>query len=455
MLNETIAAISTAHGKGGVAIIRISGDNALDVAKGVFITKSSLIEPRKCYYGSILRGSDIIDTGILTYYKAPSSFTGEDVCEICCHGGIYVTQTVLESVLSKGAKMAGAGEFTKRAYINGKLTLSSAEAIGNVIDARTDSQLRLSSSVARGVLSQRIAEIREKMLALISQAYATVDYPDEDIEETTREQMGQTLNLVLSELEALKRSYRAGKAISEGVKTAIIGKPNAGKSSLYNMLLGEEAAIVTDIAGTTRDVIEQTASVGGVTLNLADTAGIRNSLDTVEKIGIERARRKIEQSELLLCVFDQSEPENDEDRYILESVKGKCAIAIINKIDTPSRISSKFLEEIKSTCQRTVYISARSQDGYEALADAIKNLYDLGDIDLSNDAVISNARQFSSVALALEDTREAEEALRFGQTPDIVLFALEKALSNLDMIDARTTGEEIVNAIFSRFCVGK
>ena len=455
MLNETIAAISTAHGKGGVAIIRISGENALEVAKKVFCTKSSLIEPRKCYYGEILRDGDIIDTGILTYYKAPASFTGEDVCEIACHGGIYVTQAVLESVLSKGAKMAGAGEFTKRAYINGKLTLSSAEAIGNIIDAKTDSQLRLSSSVARGVLSQRVADIREKMISLIAQAYATVDYPDEDIEEATREQMQNTLDYVLRELEALKRSYRAGKAVSEGVKTAVIGKPNAGKSSLYNMLLGEELAIVTDIAGTTRDVIEHTASVGGVTLNLADTAGIRQSLDTVEKIGIERAKEKIESSELLLCVFDQGTPENDEDRFILESAKGRCAIAIINKIDTPPAISEKFLEQIQSVCQKTVYISAKNQSGYKELESAIKELYDLGELDLSNDAIISNARQFSSVTLALDDAKEADEALKFGQTPDIVLFALEKALSNLDMIDARGAGEEIVSAIFSRFCVGK
>ena len=221
------------------------------------------------------------------------------------------------------------------------------------------------------------------------------------------------------------------------------------------MLLGQECAIVTDIAGTTRDIIEHTASVGGVTLCLADTAGIRESTDTVEKIGIERAKEKIDNSELLLCVFDQSEQENDEDEFILECAKDKCAIALINKIDTPPRISEKFLEKIKSTCQKTIYISAKNRDGYDELSSTIKELYELGDIDLSNDAVVSNARQFSSVSLALDGAYEAKDALLFGQTPDIVLFALEKALSSLDMIDARTTGEEIVNAIFSRFCVGK
>ena len=346
MLNETVAAISTARGKGGVAVIRISGDDALEIATAVVRTKSKIIEPRRCYYGEILRDGDIIDDGILTYYKAPCSFTGEDVCEICCHGGIYVTQAVLESVLSKGASIAGAGEFTKRAYINGKLTLSRAEAIGNVIDARTDAQLRLSSSQARGALSKRIEQIREKMLTLIAHAYATVDYPDEDIEDATRDEISSTLSSVLDELECLKRSYRTGRAVCEGIKTAIIGKPNAGKSSLYNMLLHENLAIVTDIAGTTRDVIEHTASLGGVTLNLADTAGIRQSLDVVEKIGIERAREKVLDSELLFCVFDQSTKETDEDSEILDLARGKCAIAIINKTDTSPMISQEFMEKI-------------------------------------------------------------------------------------------------------------
>ena len=455
MFNKTIAAISTARGKGGVAVIRISGDNALEIARAVVRTRAQTIEPRKCYYGEILRDGDIIDDGILTYYKAPHSFTGEDVCEICCHGGIYVTGAVLESVLSKGASLAGAGEFTKRAYINGKLTLSRAEAIGNVIDARTDSQLRLSSSQARGTLSKRIEQIREKMLSLIAHAYAVVDYPDEDIEDTTATEMAQTLSFVVSELEALKKSYRTGKAVCEGIKTAIIGKPNAGKSSLYNMLLHEDLAIVTDIAGTTRDVIEHTASLGGVTLNLADTAGIRDSLDTVEKIGIERAKDKIEQSELLFLVFDQSTKETDEDEFILESARGRVAIAVINKTDTSPAISQEFMEKIKSTATKTVYASAKNSQGYEELEKAVSDLFDLGEFDLSRDGIISNARQFSSVSLALDEARSAALALDLGQTPDIVLFALEKALSDLDMIDARGASEEIVNTIFSRFCVGK
>ena len=242
--NKTISAISTAYGKGGVAMIRISGENALNVALRVFkLNINGEIKPRHCYYGSILRDGDIIDDGTLIYFKAPNSYTGEDVCEICCHGGIYATKCVLESVLSSGADLAGAGEFTRRAYLNGKLTLSRAEAVGHVIDAKTDYQLRLSSSQARGVLSNKIGSIREKIISLITRSYATIDYPDEDILDNTRDEMIDTLSSVYNEVLSLKRSYKAGRAVSEGIKTAIIGKPNAGKSSLYNLLLGEELSI--------------------------------------------------------------------------------------------------------------------------------------------------------------------------------------------------------------------
>ncbi len=453
--NKTIAAISTAYGKGGVAMIRISGDEALNVALRVFKATAKDIKPRYCYYGSILRDGDIIDDGTLTYFKAPNSYTGEDVCEICCHGGIYATRAVLESVLSSGAVLAGAGEFTKRAYLNGKLTLSRAEAVGNVIDAKTDYQLRLSSSTARGVLSSKIGEIREKIISLITRSYATIDYPDEDIEDNTRQEMVDTLNSVYLSVSSLKKSYKAGRAVSEGIKTAIIGKPNAGKSSLYNLLLGEDVAIVTDIAGTTRDVIEHTASIGGVTLNIADTAGIHDTSDAVEKIGVERAKGKIESSELLLCVFDSSTPETDEDAFIIDTASGKAAIAIINKSDTDNKLSSEFEQKIKDSFENVVYISAKDTSSLDKLASVISNMYELGSIDISNDAIISSARQFSSVSLALESIIQAKEALEFGETPDIICFTLEKALSELDMIDARETSEEIVNEIFSRFCVGK
>lgn len=453
--NKTIAAISTAQGKGGVAMIRISGKNALEIGKRVFRSKVEIEKPRHTYYGVILRDGEIIDDGTLVFFKGPYSYTGEDTCEICCHGGLYSTRAVLESVLASGAVLAGAGEFTKRAYLNGKLTLSSAEAVGNVIDAKTDYQLRLSSSQARGVLSGKIGAVREKIISLITRSYATIDYPDEDILDNTREEMVSALSEIEGQVSSLKNSYKAGKAISDGVSTAIVGKPNAGKSSLYNMLLGSDVAIVTDIAGTTRDVIENTVSVGGVTLNLADTAGIREASDTVEKIGVERAKARIDSSELILCVFDSSERETPEDEYILESVTDKCAIAIINKSDKEKGFSREFEEKIKSSFKYTVNISAKTREGYDELSRIIREIYDLGSIDISNDAIISNARQFSALSLALESITLARESLSFGETPDIVCFTLEKALSEIDMIDARETSEELVNEIFSRFCVGK
>ncbi len=455
MFNKTIAAISTAYGKGGVAIIRISGDESLSVAKKMLRLKSNNIEPRRAYYCEILSDNEVIDDGILTYFKGPNSFTGEDVCEICCHGGIYVTRAVLQSAYASGAQPASAGEFTRRAYVNGKLTLSRAEAIGNVIDAKTDAQMRLSSSQARGILSSKIEKIRQSILSSISHAYATIDYPDEDIEEAEREEISTCLDLVISSLEELKKSYRAGRAVSEGIKCAIIGKPNAGKSSVYNMLLGQEAAIVTDIAGTTRDVIESTLSLGGVTLNIADTAGIHDTQDRVEKIGIERAKTRASEAELLLCVFDSSQRESDEDEYIIECANGKSAIAIINKSDKSSALSREFENKISSKFSHVVHVSAKNYEGAGALGDIVSKMYDLGDINLSSDAVISSARAFSSVSLALEKALDAREALLLGQTPDIICFALENALCELDMIDGRGASEEIVNTIFSRFCVGK
>ena len=347
--SKTIAAISTAKGKGGVAMIRISGNDALDVAKRVFKLRANDIVPRHIYYGEIVRDGDIIDDGTLVYFQAPNSYTGEHVCEICCHGGIYSTYAVLESVLSCGATLAGPGEFTKRAYLNGKLTLSRAEAVGNVIDAKTDAQLRLSSSQARGILSKKIGATCEKMISLITRSYATIDYPDEDITDNTRDEMVSALDEIYTDIEKLKKSYKAGKAVSQGVKTAIIGKPNAGKSSIYNMLLGENLAIVTDIAGTTRDVIEHTASIGGVTIDLADTAGIRDASDVVEKIGVERAKERAEASELLLCVFDGSVPENEQDVFIIECSRDKNAIAIINKCDKEIALSVDFQNKIKNS----------------------------------------------------------------------------------------------------------
>lgn len=455
MIEDTIAAVSTAKGKGGVAMIRISGPDALDVAKRVFRTHGPQITHRKCIYGDIIKENEIIDDGTLTYFAAPHSYTGEDVCEICCHGGIYVTSAVLEAVLLSGARMAGAGEFTRRAYINGKLTLSRAEAVGAIIDARTEYQLKLSSSQERGVLSAKLSEIRDDMLSMLARSYATIDYPDEDIAEEERESMGRSLDKIISELEFLKNSYRAGRAIAEGIKTAIAGKPNSGKSTLYNRIFGSDVSIVTDIEGTTRDVIEHTVSLGGVTLSLSDTAGIRETSDTVEKIGVERAKSKINEAELVICVFDGSTRESTLDDEIIDLSLGKSAIAVINKCDCEKKISPEFEEKIREKFRYVISASAKTGAGVEEIARVIAKMYDLSEINISSDAIISNARQHSSVQLALEGAKEARETFLSWESNDIVCYSLERALAELEMIDSRNVSEKIVNEIFSHFCVGK
>ncbi len=455
MFNDTIAAISTARGKGGVAMIRISGEGALSILRSVFSAVPEKIEPRKCYYGDLLRDGESIDDVTATYFKAPASYTGEDVVEICCHGGQYVTSAVLEVVLGAGARLAHPGEFTKRAYVNGKLSLSRAEAVGLIIDATNDAQLRLSSSVRRGTLSRKLESLKAILLDLIARAYVVVDYPDEDLPELERVQMESSLDTLVTELEALKRTSRASRAVCEGIKTSIVGRPNAGKSSLYNLLSGEDLAIVTDIAGTTRDIIEHTVSVGDVTLRLADTAGIRETTDTVEKIGVERARQRLSESELVLCVFDASEVENDEDALILELASDTSAIAVINKTDVARKMSEAFEAQIKEKIKRVVYMSASSGEGLDSLAAHLSQMYALDEINLSSDAIILGARQLSSVSVALDKVREARELLCIGESPDIVCFALETALGSLDEIDARAVSEQIVDQIFSRFCVGK
>ena len=456
---DTICAISTAHGKAGVALIRISGFEALDIVSSLFVAKNKTVsdfEPRKAYYGNIKKDDEIIDDVILTYFKSPNSYTGEDVVEISCHGGLYVTQSILETLLSSGARLAYPGEFTKRAYVNGKLTLTKAEAVGMLIDAQNSSQLKLANNLSKGTLSKKIESIREKLLTLLASSYVVVDYPDEDLPDVEREDMKKSIEDIKNELLSLKTSYKASKAISDGIKTVIIGKPNVGKSSLYNALSESDLAIVTDIAGTTRDVIENTISIGGATLRIADTAGIHKTEDVVEKIGVGKAYSKIDDAELIIAVFDNSVKESDEDYDIIDSLKGKSyVIPVINKTDDHSLLSSSFVEKIKENFGECIRISAKSGHGVDQLRDHINKLYMLDKIDISNSPLIVNARQLASINLALDKVEYAYDIFKSGQTPDIICFALENALSEIDMIDAPFASEEIVNQIFSRFCVGK
>lgn len=458
-LNDTIAAISTPQGKGGVALIRISGDEALCIADKMFVPRSgkklSEIKSRTAVYGDIMAyeptGEHVrIDDGIATVFRAPASYTGEDTVEICCHGGVLITREVLSAVLAAGARMAEPGEYTRRAHIAGKLGLSEAEALATLLDAKTHEQLKLSRSGMDGALSKKTDELYAELRRLVSDVYARVDFPDEDLAGLTREQFCEAVGGVSAELECLMRTYRTGHAITEGISTVLCGETNSGKSSLYNAILGKNAAIVTDIAGTTRDILEEVVSFGGVTLRLCDTAGLRNSADVVERIGIERAREKIESAELILALFDTSREWDENVEILLGYLETLISPVII--ITTKSDLAAAWQMPEK---YNAVSISTRTGEGMDALADRINKLFIDGDIDISTDAVAATARQYAALCRAGDAVRNALSALDAGLPEDIAGSDLELAMAALAEIDGREVTVDIVSEIFSRFCVGK
>jgi tRNA modification GTPase len=464
-LFDTIAAISTPYGKGGVAMIRISGADAHKVGDKVFRTKSSKklseYEHGRVVYGRIvmtdIAGREkVIDDGMAVCFHSPRSFTGEDTVEICCHGGVLVTRKVLSAVLLAGARAAEAGEFTRRAYISGKMKLSEAEALGNLLEAKSDSQLTLARSGMMGKLSEKTDKIYESMRDVLTGIYAAIDFPDEDLSEMSRDEMQSAIEASLADLKSLAATYGTGRAISEGIPTVICGRANAGKSSVYNRILGYEAAIVTDIEGTTRDVLRETAVMGNITLLLCDTAGLRQTDDKVESIGIERSISAIESAGLALAVFDISKSPTDEDRELAEKIKavGVPAIALLNKCDVVENRLSDF-DDIVSGFSAAFEISAAEGSGFEALADAVEALFIDGSIDIENDAVVSGARQYAAICSSAEALERALEDIKSGMALDLCCIGVECSMSALGEVDGREIGEEIVSEIFSKFCVGK
>ena len=450
---ETIAAISTPKGKGGIAVIRISGDDAIAIAERIFLplgkTKISELAGGRCIYGAIVDGDERIDDGVLTLFRAPRSYTGEDTVELSCHGGLLVTARVLEAALNGGATMAGAGEFTKRAFLNGKITLTEAEAVGGMIDAKTDAHLRISRNQLRGSLSNVLADITDKLTELVASVYAYIDYPDEDLTDLSVAELRDSLAAIKGRITELMGSYKYGKAITEGVSTAIIGKPNAGKSSLLNALCGYERAIVTEIEGTTRDIITEEVNVGGVLLHLADTAGIRESDDKIEKLGIDRSRAQIDESELIIAVFDGNTTLGAEDREIIElltPVREK-VIPVLNKSD----VASIPYDELCALFGTVITVSAKDGNGITDLAKRICAM--CGELDAGGEVIV-NARQNSALKTAMTHIDNAIEALD-AFTQDIAAMDIEQALARLGEIDGRAVSEDVVARIFSKFCVGK
>ncbi len=461
-LFSTVAAISTPPGKGGVAIIRISGEDTAAVIGKCFSPmgrRTPSENPRAAIWGRVIKGGVAIDDALCTYFPAPHSYTGEDMAEISCHGGVLITGRVLEAVLSSGAVAALGGEFTRRAFINGKLSLTDAEAIGMLLEAKSDQQLELYSKDSRDALTRSISEIRSDLTSLMSSIYARIDYPDEDLGELSDEECVAIIDLALSKLKRLKESYRTGRAISEGIECSIVGLPNAGKSTLYNALLGDEYAIVTDIAGTTRDLLTRDATLGGVLLHLTDTAGVRSdTYDKVEKIGVERSLNMLDKSELVLALFDANTPLCDEESFLINIIKekGKQVIALLTKSDCGAPDEEK-LAYIKESFGTALTVSAKDEP--EATADKLSSiigrLFLNEEIRIRDDAVISSARQNSAVSVAIERLLCAKDAFLSGLPADISSSDISLALSAISELDGRSVNEEIVKDIFSKFCVGK
>lgn len=461
-LFDTIAAISTPYGKGGVALIRISGEKAVKVAERVFYPsngkKLSECKSNVAYHGKIFKiieGKTVqIDDGLVTIFRAPKSFTGEDTVEICCHGGVLVTENVLSACLTAGARHATAGEFTRRAFINGKMGLNEAEALGNLLEAETDEQMLASRAGMRGVLSEKTGEIYASLCSVLASVFAHIDYPDEDLADMSEEEMLDALNRIEATLLKLLATYSTGRAVMSGINTVILGKTNAGKSSLYNMLVGTDAAIVTDIEGTTRDVISERVKLGRVMIKLSDTAGIRSTSDAVEKIGVGRARAAAEGAELVLAVFDGSREQTDDERELVEYIKGLDAvkIAIINKSDVGCLPE---YEALASEFEYSIKLSALKGDGYDGLCELVERIYIDKDLDTGNDAMIVNARQNAAITSALEAVRSAADGVKLGLPLEICCSDIEAAMQCLSELDGRAVSEDVVSEIFSKFCVGK
>lgn len=452
-MSDVISAVSTPFGRGGIAVIRISGDGAIETADKIFRRpggkKLSDARANSVSYGEIIRAGARIDDGCATVFRAPRSYTGEDVVEISCHGGILVTNEVFAATLDAGARAAEAGEFTRRAFVNGRLSLTEAEAVIDLIDAETEEAARLAAGGAAGALGRETAAIREKLIALISAAYVQIDYPDEDLSGLDAAGASDGIDEILGDIDRLIATYRAGHAVIGGIDAVICGTPNTGKSSLLNLLLGKERAIVTPVAGTTRDTIEERCSIGRVTLNLCDTAGIHESGDEVERLGIDRTREKLKNCELAIAVVDSSRPMSDEDLTLLESLDPSKSVLVLNKCD----LAPAALPDL-SRFTRTVRVSCVTGEGRDRLTSVIEEMFIDGDIDYSS-ATVTNARQKAALDRARAFVASAAQAMSSGATADVAGLDLELAAAAVGEVDGRSVSEEVVDGIFSRFCIGK
>ncbi len=452
---STIAAIATPNAAGGIGIIRISGEEAITIAEKCFraYSEKSVSEMKgyRAAYGQIFENENPVDEAVIIVYRAPKSYTGEDVVEICCHGGLYIMQKVLRLIFSLGAVPAEAGEFTKRAFLNGKMDLTQAESVMNIISASGEAALNAARNTLKGNVSKKISEICSSLISSAAALAAWSDYPDEDIPAVESRELHKTLTEADKSLSELINRYDNGKAVTEGVNTVICGKPNVGKSTLMNVLSGCTRSIVTSIAGTTRDIVEETVRVGDIVLRLADTAGIHDTVDEVENIGVNMAKDRILSSDLVLSVFDISRPLDREDMLLLELCKEKRCLGIINKSDLEASFTE---EEIRKYIPDCITLSAKNDESITVIKEALEKILGTKGLDFSQE-FLTAGRQYDCAIKARECITEAINALDFGLTVDAVNVSIDCAIEQLLTLTGKKASEEIVNEVFSKFCVGK
>ena len=457
---ETIAAISTATGSGGIGIIRMSGEKCFEILKKIFVTPQELdwnnIKGYTIKYGYIVNAEtkEKIDEVLVSFFKNPKSYTRENMCEINSHGGIVVERKILEQCLKNGAELAEPGEFTKRAFLNGRIDLSQAESVIELINAKSDREAHESLNQLQGELSRKINSIKFKILDIMADIEASIDYPEYDIEELTEEKTIRVLNEVREDLIKLEESFHTGKLIREGIKTAIIGQPNAGKSSLLNAILKEDRAIVSEYAGTTRDTIEEFITIKDIPLKIIDTAGIRDTDNVIEKIGVEKALKIAEDADLVIAIIDNSKELDNEDIKILDIIKSKNAIIVLNKIDKEDK-KAENREEILKVNKPVVKISAVTKEGIEDLYNEIIKMFNINKIEATNETVITNVRHKNQIDKAVKSIKEAINVAKERQTEDILAIYIKQTLEDLGEITGDNVSEDIINKIFSKFCLGK
>ncbi len=453
-MSETIAAISTAMGEAGIGIVRMTGNDAIQIGKSVFKGKAEQIENRKLMYGHIYDGDKIIDEVLISFMKGPHTYTREDMVEIYCHGGIIPVRKILELLLKSGARLAEAGEYTKRAFLNGRLDLAQAEAVIDIIKSKTDKSFEVSLDQLEGSLTKKIKEIRDILLTMIAHIEVSIDFPDEDAEVATIKDLEDSAMEVKEKIRALLSTSDRGRILRDGLNTVILGKPNVGKSSLLNAVLRENRAIVTDIPGTTRDIIEEYVNIDGIPLKIVDTAGIRETSDIVEQIGVDRAKKTVQEADLIIAIFDISRELSDEDHEILELIKDKKTIILLNKTDLPKVYDESYFKNYVKDME-IITTSITKGIGIEELENSIRNMFYSGSVEIKSDIVINNVRHKNQLDKALGNIRSVIEDISANVPLDCLEVDLKNCWENLGEISGETIAEDILDKIFSEFCIGK